>query len=90
MGEYFLKRFKEMQEKYPDKIVDVRGLGLMLSVEFKDVKRRDFIVQEAFKQKLLLLGCGYKTIRIAPPLIIKEDIADHGLYIFEDILKDLK
>jgi len=90
MGEYFLKRLKLMQEKYPNKIVDVRGLGLMLGVEFKDEKRRDFVVQEAFKQRLLLLGCGYKSIRIAPPLIIKEDIADHGLYVFEDIVKDLK
>ena len=79
-----------MQKKYPDKIMDVRGLGLMIGVELKDIRRRDFVVKEAFKQRLLLLGCGYKTIRIAPPLIIKKDIADHGLYIFEDIIKDLR
>lgn len=90
MGEYFLKRFREMQEKYPDKIVDVRGLGLMLGIEFKDKERRNLFVQKAFKKRLLLLGCGYKTVRIAPPLIIKEDTADQGLFIFEDILKDLK
>jgi 4-aminobutyrate aminotransferase-like enzyme len=90
MGEYFIKRLKEMQEKYPDKILDVRGLGLMIGVDFKDMRCRDHVVNEAFKQRLLLLGCGFKTIRIAPPLIIKEDIADHGLYVFEAILKDLK
>ncbi len=89
-GGYFLKRFKEMQEKYPDKIVDVRGLGLMLGIEFKDEKRRNFVVQEAFKKRLLLLGCGYKSVRIAPPLIITKDIADHGLYIFENTMKDLR
>lgn len=90
MGEYFLKRLKEMQEKYPDKIIDVRGLGLMLGVELKDEKRRGFVVQEAFKKRLLLLGCGYKTVRIAPPLIIEEDVADHGLNVFEEVVKDLK
>jgi len=90
MGEYFLKRLKEMQEKYPDKIIDVRGLGLMLGVEFKDEKRRRFVVQEGFKKRLLLLGCGYKSVRIAPPLIIEKDIADHGLYVFEELVKDLK
>jgi len=90
MGKYFLKRFKEMQEKYPSKIVDVRGLGLMLGIEFKDEKRRDFVVQKAFKQRLLLLGCGYRSVRIAPPLIIEQDLVDHGLNIFEDVVKDLK
>jgi 4-aminobutyrate aminotransferase len=90
MGEYFMKRLKEMQGKYPDKIIDVRGLGLMIGLDLKDERRRNFVVQEAFKQRLLLLGCGYNAIRIAPPLIIKEDIADHGLYVLEDILKDLK
>jgi len=90
MGEYFLKRFKELKEKYQDKIIDVRGLGLMLGVEFKDEKHRDFVVQKAFKRRLLLLGCGYKTVRIAPPLIIKEDVADHGLNVFEEAVKDLK
>jgi 4-aminobutyrate aminotransferase-like enzyme len=90
MGEYFIKRLKEMQEKYPEKILDVRGIGLMIGVDFRDMKCRDFIVNEAFKQRLLLLGCGFKTIRIAPPLIIKKDIADHGLYVFEDIVKGLK
>ncbi|MDI6826562.1 MAG: aspartate aminotransferase family protein [Candidatus Aenigmarchaeota archaeon] len=90
MGNYIMKRLNELKEKYPEKIVDVRGLGLMIGVEFENEKQRDFVVQEAFKQRLLLLGCGFKTIRIAPPLIIKEDVADHGLYIFEDVVKDLK
>jgi 4-aminobutyrate aminotransferase len=90
MGEYFMKRLREIQEKYPEKILDVRGLGLMIGVDFKDMRCRDYVVNEAFKQRLLLLGCGFKTIRIAPPLIIKEDIANHGLYVFEDIIKGLK
>jgi 4-aminobutyrate aminotransferase len=90
MGKYFMKRLKELQQKYPEKIVDVRGVGLMIGVEFKDKKRRNLVVQQAFKQKLLLLGCGFKTLRIAPPLIIREDVADHGLFILEKIVKDLK
>jgi len=90
MGEYFLKRLKEIQEKYLDKIMDVRGLGLMIGVDFRNMMCREHIVKEAFKHRLLLLGCGFKTIRIAPPLIIKEDIADHGLYVFEDIIKGLR
>ena len=90
MGSYIMKRFKELQERYPKKIVDVRGLGLMIGVDFENDKQRDLVVQKAFKNKLLLLGCGFKTLRIAPPLIIKEDEANQGISIIEKIVKDLK
>ncbi len=90
MGDYFMKRFKEMQERYPKKIIDVRGLGLMIGVEFNDEKQRDFVVQQAFKNKLLLLGCGFKTLRIAPPLNIKEDDANQGLSIIEKIVREMR
>lgn len=90
MGNYIMKRFNELKERYPKKIVDVRGLGLMIGVDFENEKQRDFVVQKAFKDKLLLLGCGYKTLRIAPPLIIKEDEANQGLSIIEKIVRDLK
>jgi 4-aminobutyrate aminotransferase len=90
IGSYIMKRFKEMQEKYPEKIVDVRGLGLMIGVEFKDERQRDTVVQKAFKDKLLLLGCGVKTLRIAPPLIIKEDEASQGISVIEKIVRDLR
>jgi 4-aminobutyrate aminotransferase len=90
MGNYIMKRFKELQERYPKKITDVRGLGLMIGVDFENEKQRDLVVEKAFKNKLLLLGCGFKTLRIAPPLIIKEDEANQGISIIEKIIKDLK
>jgi 4-aminobutyrate aminotransferase-like enzyme len=35
------------------------------------------------------LGCGEKTIRIAPPLIITEEEVDKGLDIFEAQIRKL-
>jgi len=90
MGEYFMKWLRELKQRYPEKILDVRGVGLMMGIEFIDVKRRNTVVQEAFKERLLLLGCGFKSVRIAPPLIITKSEADHGLLIFEKIVKDLR
>ena len=90
MGKYFMDRLKRLKRKYPKKIVDVRGLGLMIGVEFSKKKYQKFVQQRAFKQGLLLLGCGEKTIRIVPPLIITEEEADSGLEIFERIVKSIK
>jgi len=89
MGNYILKRLREMKRKYP-KIVDVRGLGLMIGVEFSKEIYKDIIPKIAFKKGLLLLGCGKKTIRITPPLIITREEADKGLNIFEKIIKRLR
>ena len=60
------------------RIGQVRGMGLMIGVEFVKDRRdresrheqlRDRIVDIAFEHGLLLLGCGKSTIRIAPPLM---------------------
>ncbi len=84
-----MKRLREMKRKHP-MIIDVRGLGLMIGVEFSKEIYKDIIPRIAFKKGLLLLGCGKKTIRIVPPLIITKEEADKGLDIFESIVKHLK
>ncbi|RLG42348.1 MAG: acetyl ornithine aminotransferase family protein [Thermoproteota archaeon] len=96
VGEHMVKRLREMQERY-EIIGDVRGLGLMVGVEFvKDrrtkepaTKERGKIVQEAFKRGLLLLGAGKSSLRLAPPLIITEEEADVGLDILEETIKEV-
>jgi len=90
MGNYFMKRLKELQKKHHKKIIDVRGLGLMIGVELSKEKYKKEIEEKAFKQGLLLLGCGEKTVRIVPPLIITREEADIGLEIFEKVIKSLK
>ncbi len=89
IGNHIMKRLREMKRKHP-MIIDVRGLGLMIGVEFSKEIYKDIIPRIAFKKGLLLLGCGKKTIRIVPPLIITKEEADKGLDIFESIVKHLK
>ena len=55
-----------------DVVEDVRGKGLMIGVEFDTKERRDAIQRTAFEQGLLTLGAGYKTIRLLPPLDVRE------------------
>lgn len=93
MGEYFRSQLLDMQERLPC-IGDVRGMGLMIGVEFiKDSKKtpagdmRDRLIQDAFGKGLLLLAAGESSIRLAPPLIITQDQLDTGLSILEDCLK---
>ncbi|SDX70005.1 aminotransferase class III-fold pyridoxal phosphate-dependent enzyme [Halopenitus persicus] len=71
----------------PDSVVDVRGKGLMLAVEFDTADRRDAVVAEALERGLLTLGCGKKTIRLLPPLDATEREIELGVSIFLDAVE---
>jgi 4-aminobutyrate aminotransferase len=91
VGQYTLDALAEIQSRHPS-IGDVRGIGLMIGVEF--VKNRETkepagelterIVNLAFERGLLMLSCGKSVIRIAPPLSISKSEIDEGLLIFEE------
>lgn len=91
IGQYTIDALHEIAMRHPS-MGDVRGIGLMIGVEFvKDRKTkeyapelRDAVVHKAFERGLLLLGCSKSVIRIAPPLVISKAEVDEGLEIFEE------
>lgn len=97
VGDYAHELLQKMMERHPS-IGEVRGIGLMIGVEFvKDrqsnepnEKLRDQVVDKAFKRGLLLLGCGKSTIRITPPLSVSFEEVDEGLAIFEEALTEVE
>lgn len=66
-------------------VVEVRGLGLMIGVEFSTDQEADRISQECFARGLLVLECGDKAIRLSPPLIITESQAAAAAEIFVSV-----
>jgi 4-aminobutyrate aminotransferase len=89
MGEYLMKRLGELRDNHPEKITEVRGLGLMIGIEFANGDMRNKVELESFKNGLATLGCGFKTIRFAPPLIVTQKEIDKGLEIFEKSVKTI-
>lgn len=93
VGSYALERLEEIQTRHAC-IGQVRGMGLMIGVEFvkdleskePDSELRERIIHLAFSKGLLLLGCGKSTIRLAPPLSITKSEIDQGLLLFEDAI----
>ena len=86
----FLKKYLLELKDINDTIIDVRGIGLMLGIEFHTHSYRNQVIKELFKRKLLVLPSGTKTIRILPPLIITQQEILKGLEIFEKVLKEIK
>lgn len=93
VGGYLKRGLEKLKEKY-DCIGDVRGMGLMLGVEFvtdkasrkPDAALRDRIEMACFERGLIILGCGTSTIRWSPPLILTKENADVALEIFDEAI----
>jgi 4-aminobutyrate aminotransferase len=72
-------------------ISDVRGLGLMIGVDFAksdgsrapDGPVRDRVMQRCFEKGLLLLSCGESTLRFCPPLIVTAEETKTAVEIFD-------
>jgi len=84
MGNILKKGLNEMVEK--NGIIGIRGIGLMIGIEFDTKERRDNKLIELFKQGLLLLPAGQKAMRVIPPLTITEEEIQEGLAIMNKVL----
>jgi len=93
VGAYLKQGLEKLMSKY-DCIGDVRGMGLMLGVEFikdrsskqPDPELRDRVEMASFQRGLILLGCGANSIRWSPPLILSRDHVDVALEIFDEAI----
>ena len=83
-GEILKKGLNEMVGK--NGVIDVRGIGLMIGIEFDSKMRRDERLIELFKNGLLLLPAGQKVMRVIPPLTIKEEEIHEGIEIMNEVL----
>jgi 4-aminobutyrate aminotransferase len=93
MGARLMDRMRTWPARFPI-VGDVRGLGLMLGIEFvtdrvtreKAPHLRDQIEDLAFQRGLLVLGAGDSTIRLCPPLIVTGGQCDFAIDTLEECI----
>ena len=96
VGEFMMKRLNEMKQRLPI-IGEVRGKGLMIGVELLNPKtgcklEKNHAVKlfyECLNHGMITM-CYNADVRINPPLVITEEIAEEGLSIFEEGLKNVQ
>lgn len=86
IGDMLLKNFVDIVGI--NGLIDARGIGLMIGLEFDTKVTRDFMVNNLFKKGLLILPAGMKSIRIMPPLIINEEEAMKGFSLINDTINE--
>ncbi|HEV2914710.1 MAG TPA: acetyl ornithine aminotransferase family protein [Pyrinomonadaceae bacterium] len=90
VGSYLQEGLRGLMRKH-DCIGDVRGLGMMIGVEFVADRAsmnpapelRDRVERACYERGLIILGAGANTIRWSPPLILTRENVDVALDIFD-------
>src|SRR5205085_726162 len=99
VGEFLKHGLRQLAQRYPKSIVNVRGLGLMLGIEFAPGLSNlpgDPGKTQAVRLANLLHAAGVLTIpagtqilRLLPALNLRRDEAEHGLRILESVVTKL-
>jgi 4-aminobutyrate aminotransferase len=84
----------KLKEKYPDVILDVRGLGLMIGLEFNGKRVpagfASKVSQACLKRKMFILTTSvFETLRFIPPINISAADLQTGLGIFTSALEEV-
>ncbi len=73
-GEWLRERFRELQKAYPDVLTDVRGLGLLIGLQFVSTEVGYAVSSGLFGEGILVAGTLFnaQTFRIEPPATLTE------------------
>ena len=85
LGGYLLDRLREMKERNSDKVVAVRGKGLLVGVEV--AADANGILNRCRERGLLVNLAGEKTVRMAPPFIVSREQLDEGVRALEESIR---
>jgi 4-aminobutyrate aminotransferase len=95
-GQQLVQGLQALQHRYPS-IGDIRGLGLMIGVEFSDALGKPdkatakAVAHACLDRRMLLLTCGPwdNTMRWIPPLMVSAEEIEQGLQIFGEALQEV-
>lgn len=87
-GSYLQQRLVQSAGRFPV-ISNIRGRGLLTAFDLPDKATRDKFISKGMEQNVMFLGCGERTIRFRPALIMDKAHIDEGIGVLEDISKIL-
>ncbi|MBM4136198.1 MAG: acetylornithine transaminase [Nitrospira sp.] len=88
MGKYLQERLENLKDTFPNLIVDVRGLGLLLGMEL--TTEGDPIVRACLEKGVLINCTTGNVLRFIPPLIVQHKDIDYLMNVLEKIFERLQ
>jgi putrescine aminotransferase len=91
-GEYLIAGIRKIHEKYPTVIQDVRGIGLMIGLEFVTSDVGYSVAKGMFARRVLTAGTlvNSKCVRFEPAAVITFEDMDNILIRLEEAVAETK
>jgi L-lysine 6-transaminase len=86
-GELLLSEIQKISEDFPHLVSNPRGRGLMCAFDLPDEATRDRFLEEVTREKLMIMGCGEKSVRFRPHLIITAEEITQAVDIMRKVLR---
>jgi len=84
-GTYLKSKLQKVIKDRPQ-LSNLRGEGLFVALDFDSADSRNEFIKRAYANKLIMLGCGEKSIRFRPHLNISKEDIDKTIMIIENSL----
>jgi L-lysine 6-transaminase len=89
MGRLLLEDLQNLAVDHPDRILNVRGLGLLVAFDLPSKSEREEFEKRCFSNKLLVMIAEPVTIRIRPFLDVDETSIRTMIKIFREVLIEM-
>jgi 4-aminobutyrate aminotransferase-like enzyme len=92
IGKTLIEKLRKLAGKHPETIVDVRGRGLMIGIEFRNPVDVTRCVVAALQKGIILLPAGNfgETLEITPPYVIQLSQCDFLLNALDEAIEVIK
>ena len=88
-GEHLLSGLRRLSEEFPHLVLNARGKGLMCAIDLPTKEKRNLFINKMMSEKVMIMGCGEKSIRFRPHLIVTEEEIKYGIEIVKKVLKSM-
>jgi acetylornithine/succinyldiaminopimelate/putrescine aminotransferase len=98
IGDFLMSKLGDLRVRFPEIIKEVRGLGLMIGLEFKadakafrgsDKTPAIQVVNRLHEKNLLTVPAATAVVRLLPALNLTRDEAEEGLRAIEEVVEGL-
>ncbi|HVJ17658.1 MAG TPA: L-lysine 6-transaminase [Polyangiaceae bacterium] len=86
-GGELLAGLQRFEQRFVGKVSNARGLGLLCAIDLPNADVRKQVLESTFREELLLLPCGPRSIRFRPHLSVSAEVIAEALKRFEKALE---
>jgi len=81
-GSYLQERLIDLANRH-EHFTNPRGKGLLCAIDLPETHARNAVIKDCFENKMIILGCGTRTIRFRPPLTVQNQHIDEAIDTLE-------